>query len=83
MKERLVDRIRRKAIERYDSLLKWVIRKAVQKHDDLNYRAFMAYSWNRDDVTCYSVVAERFYPDVHILGTKMERFIDGKWVQEN
>jgi nucleoside-specific outer membrane channel protein Tsx len=82
MKERLFDRIKRKARERYDKVLKWIIRKAIQKHDDLSYGGFMAYSWGRDEVTDYHVTAERSYKDVHIYGTRVERLIDGEWVQD-
>ena len=82
MKERLSDRFKRKARERYDKVLKWIIRKAVQKHDDLNYGAFMAYSWGRDEVTDYHVTAERSYDDIHVFGTRVERFVDGEWVED-
>lgn len=82
MRERFWERIKRQSRERYDEFLKWMIRKAVQKHDDLNSQAFMAYSWGRDEVTDYVVIAERSYPDLHVYGTKVERFIDGKWVED-
>lgn len=82
MKERLSDRIKRKSREKYDKFLKWVIRKAVQKHDDLNYGAFMAYCWERDEVTGYSVLAERSYQELHIYGTRVERLIDGEWMAD-
>lgn len=82
MKERLYERIKREVREKYDVFLKWIIRKAVQKHDDLNYGAFMAYSWGRDEVTDYHVTAERNYNDIHIFGTRVERFVDGEWVAD-
>ena len=82
MKERLSERIKRKIREKYDKFLKWIIRKAVQKHDDLNYGAFMAYSWGRDEVTDYHVTAERSYNDIHVFGTRVERFVDGEWVAD-
>ena len=82
MKERLSERIKRKIREKYDKFLKWIIRKAVQKHDDLNYGAFMAYSWGRDEVTDYHVTAERSYNDIHVFGTRVEHFVDGEWVAD-
>ena len=82
MKERLSERIKRGVREKYDVFLKWTIRKAVQKHDDLNYGAFMAYSWGRDEVTDYHVTAERSYKDIHVFGTRVERLIDGEWVPD-
>ena len=82
MKERLSERIKRKTRERYDKLLKWIIRKAVQKHDDLNYGAFLAYSWGRDEVTDYHVIAERCYGDIYVYGTHVKRWVDGKLVED-
>lgn len=82
MKERLSERIKRKVREKYDVFLKWIIRKAVQKHDDLNYGAFMAYSWGRDEVTDYHVTAERSYKDIHVFGTRVEQFVNGEWVAD-
>jgi len=82
MKERLSERIKRKVREKYDVFLKWIIRKAVQKHDDLNYGAFMAYSWGMDEVTHYHVIAERSYKDIHVFGTRVERFVNNEWVAD-
>lgn len=82
MKERLFERIKRQSRKRYEKFLKWIIRKAVQKHDDLNYQAFLAYSWGRDEVTDYVVLAERSYPELHVYGTKVERLVNGEWVMD-
>lgn len=71
MKERLSERIKRKVRERYDKFLKFIIRKAVQKHDDLTEGAFMVYSWGRNEVTDYHVMAERSYEDHNVFGTKV------------
>lgn len=69
MKERLIDRIRRKIREARDKRYKRIIRKYVEKHDKINDYAFMAYSWGVDEITDYHVTAERSYPDHHVFGT--------------
>ena len=71
MKERLIDRIKREIREVRDERYKRIIRKYVEKHDKINYRSFMAYSWGVDEVTDYHVIAERSYPDHHVYGTKV------------
>ena len=74
MKEKWKDKLRRIICEKYDKFLKWIIREAVEKHDDLSKRAFLAYTWGRDEVTDYHVLAERSYPDTHIYGTKVDHY---------
>lgn len=74
MKERLIDRLKRKFDERRIRLLHWVIRKAVRRMDVVKGFSFMAYSWGADDVTDYHVLAERWLPDGHIYGTRWERY---------
>lgn len=74
MKVRLIDRLKRKFDERRIRLLYWVIRKAVRRMDVVQGFSFMAYSWGVDDVTDYHVLAERSLPDVHIYGTRWERY---------
>ena len=76
MKERLIDKIKRKIGERRIKILHWIIRKAVRRLDIVHGFAFMAYSWGVDEVTDYHVIAERSYPDMHIYGTKWERYED-------
>lgn len=71
MKERLIDRIKRRIREMRDARYKRIIRKYVQKHDRINYYAFMAYSWGVDEITDYHVIAERSYPDHHVFGTEV------------
>ena len=71
MKERLIDRIRRKILEARDKRYKQIIRKYVEKHDKINGYAFMAYSWGVDEVTDYHILAERSYHDHHVLGTEV------------
>lgn len=71
MKERLIDRIRRKIREAHDKRYKRIIRKYVEKHDKINNYVFMAYSWGVDEVTEYHIVAERSYPDHRIYGTEV------------
>ena len=69
MQEKFTDRIRRKFRERQIKWLRKIIRKAVERLDDLQYHAFMAYMWERDEETDYYVIAERSYPDHKIFGT--------------
>lgn len=71
MKERLIDRIKREFREMRIERLKRIIRNAVEKMDDLDYHAFMAYTWSRDEVNSYRVIADRYYPDREIHGTKV------------
>lgn len=71
MKERLIDRIRRKISEARDKRYKRIIRKYVEKHDKINGYAFMVYSWGVDEITEYHVTAERSYPDHHVFGTEV------------
>ena len=82
MKERFSERFKRKITEKYDRFLKWIIRKAVEKHDKISVGAFMVYSWGIDEITDYVVLAERSYPDMHIYGTRVERLIDGEWIAD-
>ena len=74
MSERLPDRLRRKWHDLKDKVAKWLIRKSVQWHDNLNEKAFMAYSWALDKVTDYHVIAERSYQNCHVYGTKVEYY---------
>jgi hypothetical protein len=71
MKEKLIDRIKREIREARDKRYKRIIRKYVEKHDNINYHSLMAYSWGVDEVTDYHVIAERSYPDHHVYGTKV------------
>ena len=74
MRETMSARLRREWHEAKDKLARWIIRKAVQWHDRLNYNAFMAYSWALDEVTDYHVLAERSYQNCHVYGTKVEYY---------
>lgn len=76
MKERLIDRIKREFREIRIERLKRIIRNAVEKMDDLGYHAFMAYTWSRDEVNSYRVIADRYYPDREIHGTKVTYYDD-------
>ena len=71
MRERLPDRLRRKWHDIKVKFAKWLIRKSVQWYDNLNEKAFMAYSWPLDEVTDYCVIAERSYKNCHVFGTKV------------
>ena len=74
MRETMSARLRREWHEAKDRFAKWIIRKAVQWHDRLNYKAFMAYSWALDEITDYHVLAERSYQNCHVYGTKVEYY---------
>ena len=78
MKERLIDRLKRECTERRIQFLRWVIRKAVRRMDVVDGLCFQAYTWGVDEVTDYHVIAERSYPDVHIYGTRWDRYEKGE-----
>ena len=74
MKERLIDKVKRKIRENRIAFWKRIVRKAVRRIDVLNDFAFMAYVWAADDVTDYHLTAERSYPDVHVFGTHVDHY---------
>jgi len=74
MRERLPDKLRRRWSELKIKVAKWFIRKSVQWLDNLQIKAFMAYSWSLDEVTDYHVIAERSYQNCHVYGTKVEYY---------
>lgn len=76
MKERLLDKLKRKFREWRIRQLNRVIQKAVEKKDDLSYQTFMIYTWARDEVTDYHLIAERSYPDHRVYG------MDTIWYKE-
>lgn len=71
MPERTIDKIKRKTRENHILLVKWAIRKLVRRLDELNYGAFMAYSWGYDEYTDYHVITERSYDNSHVYGTQV------------
>ena len=71
MPERTIDKIKRKMHEGHIRLVKLAIRKLVRRFDELNYGAFMAYSWGYDEHTDYHVIAERSYDNSHVYGTQV------------
>ena len=74
MKEKLLDKMKRRIHEKMIRRYKRIIRKYVQKLDKANYYSFMAYSWGVDEITDYHVIAERSYLDHHVFGTDVMWF---------
>lgn len=74
MRERLIDRIKRMWCEWQLSVLERIIKWAVSRYDDLQVGAFLAFSWGRDEITDYHVIAERSFDWGHVFGTRVERY---------
>lgn len=74
MKEKLLDKMKRRIHEKMIRRYKRIIRKYVQKLDKANYYSLMAYSWGVDEITDYHVIAERSYLDHHVFGTDVMWF---------
>lgn len=77
MVERPIDKFRRKVHEFHERIVKLVIRKAVRKLDELNYGAFMDYTFEGDERTTYHVIAERHLANCHVYGTRVEYYDEG------
>lgn len=76
MSERLIDKIKRMWFEWQLSVLTRIIKWAVSRYDDLQVGTFLAFSWGRDEITDYHVIAERSYDWGHVFGTRVERYDD-------
>lgn len=76
MRERLMDRIRRKWTEFRIKALQRIFKWAIARYDRLMVGTFLAFSWGIDDVTDYHVIAERSYRDHHVFGTKVTWYCD-------
>lgn len=76
MSERLIDRIKRMWCEWQLSVLERIIKWSVSRYDDLQVGTFLAFSWGRDEITDYHVIAERSYDWGHVFGTRVERYDD-------
>lgn len=57
-------------------IVKWIIRKAVRKLDELQYGSFLAYSWGFDDEIDYNVLKEVSTNEYHQYGTRVEYYGD-------
>lgn len=53
----------------YDKIIKWLIKRLVFLWDRHNDK--MAFTFERDERTGYSVLVERFYDDYYTVGTAM------------
>ncbi len=73
MKEQFFDYIKRKIHEFRLNRCKRIIRKYVEKYDKIHEYSFMVYSWAKDEITDYHVIAERSFPNVHVYGTEITR----------
>ena len=71
MPERFEDRISRKWKELRMNALKRIFKWAIEQFDKLDDGAFLAFSWGIDEVTDYHIIAERYYPDHNVFGTKV------------
>lgn len=71
MPERFADKVRRRWTELREETLQRIFKLAIERYDELNGHAFMAFSWGVDDVTDYHVIAERSYSDHHVYGTRV------------
>ena len=76
MKESLITKIKRIFREWQINALKILIKRLVSWLDDLQYQSFMAFSWERDEITDYHVIAERSYEWGNVYGTRVTRYGD-------
>ena len=83
MKESFRDRMRRKIREMRIRICKWIIRKAVQQLDALEWFALMVYSWGFDEHVDYHVMKEISTKDFHQFGTKVEYYDSCKQEDRN
>ncbi len=74
MKESLITKIKRLFREWQINALTFLIKRFVSRLDDLQYQSFMAFSWGRDEITDYHVIAERSYEWGNIYGTTVTRY---------
>ena len=71
MKPRFMDKAKLWWLNVRERFLWSIVKRCVQRIDQMNCGAFLAFSWAIDEVTDYHVIAERSYPDCHVFGTKV------------
>ena len=55
-----------------EKILWWIVKRCILTLDRDD--TLMAYSFAKDEITDYHIIAERFYPDRHCYGTREEPY---------
>lgn len=53
-------------------VLLWIVKKCIIALDSDG--SWLAYSFSKDEVTEYHIIVERFLPDRHCFGTRVEPY---------
>ena len=74
MKPRFRDKVKMWWFNVRERFLWIIVKRCVQRIDQMNCGAFLAFSWGIDDVTDYHVIAERHLENCHVYGTRVDYY---------